>query len=83
MYTTKYPPHTYFSRISEVFNVKYSLTPFKDNLLSLIGLEFDSFVVKKMGRLKLRYYNYKIVDENRLKQFDPNYKNNEERLSHF
>lgn len=74
MYVTKTKPHQIFSHIYKNFNVKPTLKPFAEEILSHVGLCFDSFFVKKSGRIKINFYSYKILDEEKLKSFDSEYK---------
>jgi hypothetical protein len=74
MYVTKNPPQKFFAHIYKTFDIKPTLSPFAEEILSNIGLKFDSFFVEKAGRIKTRFYNYKIIDEEKLKNYDPQYK---------
>ena len=74
MYVTKTKPQQIFSYIYKTFNVKPTLKPFAEEILTHVGLCFDSFFIKKSGRIKTRLYSYTIIDEEKLKKFDSEYK---------
>lgn len=74
MYVTKTKPQQILSHIYKTLNLKPTLKPFAEEVLSHVGLSFDSFFVRKSGRIKTNIYSYKILDEDKLKSFDSDYK---------
>lgn len=74
MYRTKKSPSELIDYIYQTTGINKTLSPFKDGVLSFIGLEFASFYVEKYGRVKVRTYEYKILDVVKLKMFDPTHK---------
>jgi hypothetical protein len=74
MYRTKRSPSELIDYVYQLTGIDKTLTPFRDNVLSYLGLEFISFYVEKYGRIKVRTYEYKIIDIIKLKMFDPSHK---------
>lgn len=74
MYRTKKSPLELIDYVYQLTGINKTLSPFRDGVLSYLGLEFGSFYVEKYGRIKVRIYEYKIVDVFKLKMFDPSYK---------
>lgn len=60
--------------IYETTGIDKTLSPFRDGVLSHLGLEFYAFFIEKYGRIKVRVYEYRITDSVKLNTFDPSYK---------
>lgn len=60
--------------VYQTTGIEKTLSPFRDGVLACLGIEFASFYVEKYGRIKVRTYEYKILDVVKLKMFDPSHK---------
>jgi hypothetical protein len=74
MYRTKKSPLELIDYVYQTTGIDKTLSPFRDGVLLHLGLEFYAFFIEKYGRIKIRVYEYKVIDQIKLNTFDPSYK---------
>jgi hypothetical protein len=70
VFTTKLTPQDLFQYVYTVFGVKETLAPFREGVLSYIGLEFAAFETVKYGKkVEIRFHDYRIIDQEKFSSF--------------